>query len=174
APLAVDVMRRRRFDLDPALEEREPQIPSAHLGAEREAVEEGSVIRDPARWKRGDPVRERMSASHAGAGRRAQTLRPEERQVHRGVDRGERFVRADVARGFLAPDVLLAGLQRVHEAANAVGVDGLPRDASGHLAHERFTTREDPKVRAAVRHGNAERLALPYRDVHPERARWLE
>ena len=70
--------------------------------------------------------------------------------------------------------MLLTRLERVHESAGAVRVECLARDAAGHLAHERFATREDPKMRAAVRHRDAERLALADGDVDAERARRLE
>jgi hypothetical protein len=48
--------------------------------------------------------------------------------------------------------VLLAGLQRVHEAARALDVARLADDAAGQLPHQGLATGEDPEVRAAVGH----------------------
>ena len=70
--------------------------------------------------------------------------------------------------------MLLARLQRVHESARAVRVHGLTRDAAGHLTHERLAAREDAEVRAAIRHRDAERLALSDDDVSAEHTRRLE
>src|SRR5581483_3792358 len=156
APLALDVVRGGSLDLDAAVEEREPKIPAAALAPHREAIEERTVVGDAAAAERAEPLRERVRSRDSGARRRPETLGTEQREIDRGVDRRERLVRADVARRLLAPDVLLARLQRVHESARAVGVHGLPRDASGHLPHERLAAREDPEMRTAVRHGDAQ------------------
>ena len=167
-------MRRGRFDLDPARDERVPQIPSPDLGAQREAIEERTFVCDRAARERGETLRERVRARDARSRGGAEALRAEEREIHGCRDRRERLVRADVAGRLLAADVLLARLERVHEPAGAVRVQGLPRDAAGHLAHQRLAAGEDPEVRAAVRHRDAERLALADGDVDPQRTRWLE
>src|SRR5438132_5070778 len=132
---SIDVMRRGRFDLDPARDERVPQIPSPDLGAQREAIEERTFVCDRAARERGETLRERVRARDAGSRRGAEALRTEEREVHGGRYRGERLVRADVARRLLAADVLLTRLERVHESPGAVRVECLARDAAGHLAH---------------------------------------
>ena len=75
------------------------------------------------------------------------------------------MVGADVARGFFAADVLLAGLQREDEAAFAAAVDGFAGDAAGHAADEFFAAGHDAEVGAAVLHGRAERVAFGDGDV---------
>jgi len=64
-------------------------------------------------------IGENVRARDADARRRAERSRAHEREVDGCGDRGDRFVRADVGGRLLAPDVLLAGLQRVHEPARA-------------------------------------------------------
>src|SRR5207245_3687237 len=120
------------------------------------------------------PPRARVRTRHAGARGRPESLGPEERQVHGRGDRGQRLIRADVARRLLATDVLLARLQRVHEAAGTVRIHGLAGDTSGHLPHERLSAGEDPEVWPAVRHGGAERLAFAHADGAAEPAGRLE
>src|SRR5689334_8467158 len=65
---------------------------------------------------------------------------PEPGWAHRGhVDAGaegeEPLVRADVARGLLSADVLLARLEGQAERAFAVGVGCLADESAGHLAN---------------------------------------
>ena len=101
-------------------------------------------------------------------------LLAEPRQVDRPGQRVQRLGRADVVRCLLAADVLLARLQRQHEAALAVGVDGLARDATGHAADVALGRGEEPERRAAEVKPVAERLALADADVGAEVARRLE
>ena len=65
----------------------------------------------------------------------------EPRQVDDAGERVQRLRGADVRRRLLAADVLLARLQRQHEAAPAVDVDGLARDAAGHPAQVLLASR---------------------------------
>ena len=125
------------------------ELPARHGGAELESVEERSVEPDRASRKCREPRRERVGARDADARRGAQPALTHEREVHGRGDRGDRLVGADVAGGLLAADVLLACLQRVHEAASAVRVARFADEASGHLPDEGLTGGEDAEVRAA-------------------------
>ena len=71
----------------------------------------------------------------------------------------------------LAADVLLAGLQREHEAAPPVDVGGLARDPAGHPAQVLLGGGEEAERRAAEVEPVAERLALADRDVDAALAR---
>ena len=101
----------------------------------------------------------------AEVGRFAQALRAEQREVDRRSQGEQALVRADVARGLFAADVLLAGLQREHEAALAAAVDRLAGDAARHAADELLAAGHDAEVRAAVLHRRAERVAFGDGDV---------
>ena len=78
---------------------------------------------------------------------------------------------ADVVGRLLAADVLLAGLQREHEAAAPVDVRGLARDPAGHPAQVLLGGREEAERRTAEVEAVAERLALADRDVDAALAR---
>ena len=85
--------------------------------------------------------------------------------VHRG-DHGEQYLRrADVRRRLLAPDVLLASLQRKPVRGLAVRVDRHADEAAGHRALELVLRREIAGVRSAVAHRHAEALRRPHDDV---------
>ena len=101
----------------------------------------------------------------AEVGRFAQPLRTEQRQIDRRPQGEQALVRADVARGLFAADVLLAGLQREHEAALAAAIDRLAGDAARHAADEAFAAGHDAEVGAAVLHGRAQRLPFGDGDV---------
>ena len=100
----------------------------------------------------------------------AQPVRTDGREVDRGGQRQEGLVRADVAGGLVAPDVLLAGAHRHHECALAVEVGRHPDEPAGDLADEGVGRGEDPQVRAAVLRRDPERLALARGDVGAVRA----
>ena len=87
-------------------------------------------------------------------------------QVDDAGERVERLGGADVRGRFLPADVLLAGLQRQHEPAPPVHVDGLARDPPGHPAQVGLARGEQPERRAAEVEPVAERLALADGDVH--------
>ena len=128
---------------------------------------------------RGAPTaaRARLELGRPGRAERrdiAQPVRPERRQIDAGRERQQRLVRADVAGGLVAPDVLLARLQGHDEGALAVEVRGHADEPAGDLADERVGRGEDPEVRAAVLRRDAERLALPRRDVRAVGARRRE
>jgi hypothetical protein len=75
------------------------------------------------------------------------------------------LVRADIARGLFAADVLLSRLQGQHPATLAPAIDGLPSDTSRHAAHELLAASENPQVRTAKGHRAAQRLSLGHNDV---------
>ena len=95
-------------------------------------------------------------------------------QVDHARERVERLRGADVVGRLLAADVLLAGLQREHEAAAAVDVGRLAGDAAGHAAQVGLLRGEEAERRAAVVEPVAERLPLPHGDVDAELAGRLE
>ena len=96
------------------------------------------------------------------------------RQVDDGGERVERLRGADVRGRLLAANVLLARLQRQHEPAPPVDVDGLPGDAPGHPTQVLLAGREEAERRTAEVEAVAERLPLAHRDVHAALARRLE
>ena len=91
--------------------------------------------------------------------------------VHRGDVREQRLRRADVRRRLLAPDVLLARLQRHAVREVAVRIDRDADDAAGRLPDERFARREKRGVRSAVAHRHAEPLRAADDDVRAHFAR---
>ena len=103
----------------------------------------------------------------AAGGDVAQAVRPDRREVDRGGQGQQGLVRADVAGGLVAADVLLARAKRHDEGALAVEVRGHPDEPAGDLADERVGRGEDPEVRPAVLRRDAERLALARGDVGP-------
>ena len=86
----------------------------------------------------------------------------------------EAGVGADVGGRLLAADVLLAGRERQHEAAPALGVDGLAAQPARHLAHELLARREQADIGAAEVQRVADRLALADDDVGAHLARRLQ
>ena len=70
----------------------------------------------------------------------------QERKVDRKGQRDQSRVRADVTRGLLAADMLLAGRQGEDEAAAPVFVDRLAAQATRHLAHKALARRHQAEV----------------------------
>ena len=91
--------------------------------------------------------------------------------VEAGHDRQQRLRGADVARGLLAADVLLARLQRHAERAVTLRVLGHADDAAREEPGELLLHREEGGVRSAVAHGNAEALRVAHRDVRAQLTR---
>ncbi len=104
----------------------------------------------------------------------AETLFAHDTHVDGDPKGHERLVGADIRRGFLAADMLLAGLQGEDEGASALGVDGLSDDAAGHLTHEFVGGAHVAKVGSAEAHGHAEALGLAHGDVGAPLAGCLE
>ena len=86
-------------------------------------------------------------------------------QVDDAGERVQRLRGADVRGRFLAADVLLARLQRQHEAAAAVDVDGLAGDPARHPAQVLLAGGEQAERGPAEVEPVAERLALADGDV---------
>ena len=81
-------------------------------------------------------------------------------------DHGQEDLRgADVARGPLAPDVLLTGLQRQPVGGPARGVDRDAHEASRQLALEPGAHCHDPGVRPTESHRDTEALGRTHHDV---------
>ena len=119
------------------------------------------------------------SASIAGllqaqVGRFSQPLRAQLSQVDGGSQGEQALVGADVAGRLFAADMLLASLQREHEAAFAAAVDRLADDPARHAADELLAAGHDAQVGAAVGQGRAERLPFGHGDVGPVVARALQ
>ena len=112
-----------------------------------------------------------MGAAQHQLGQLHQAALAEPREVDHAGERVERLRGADVVRGLLAPDVLLAGLEREHEAAAPVQVARLAGDPARHAPDEALGRREEAEARAAVVQPVAERLALAHADVRAELAR---
>ncbi len=123
---------------------------SARRHAESETLE--AVLQDA-----GEPV--------GPAGDRREPLGAVVDGVH-GRDHREQHLRsADVRRGLLAADVLLARLQREPERRIAVRIDGHADEPSRHRALEFVARREVAGVRPAVAHRHAEALGRADDDV---------
>ena len=94
--------------------------------------------------------------------------------VHAG-DHGEQHLRrAHVARRLLAPDVLLARLERHAQGGAPRGVAGHPDDAAGDVALVGVARREERGVGPAVPHRYPEPLARADGDVGAPLSRWDE
>ena len=72
----------------------------------------------------------------------------------------ESLIRADVAGGFFAADVLFAGLQGQHPAALAVAIDCLADEPARHLADVLLPAGQETQIGTAVGHRIAQALAL--------------
>ena len=140
-----DGAARGRVGPDPQrVEERErpgvePQPPQPELQHARERVH---AARDP-----------------------QQALGPVVDGVHRGHHREQHLRGADVARGLVAPDVLLARLQREPVGGLALGVLRDTHQAARQVALVLVAQREERGVRPAVSERHAEALRRPERDV---------
>src|SRR2546426_1098728 len=87
---------------------------------------------------------------------RLQAFRPVINCVSGGHAGEERLRRADVARRFLAPDILLARAESKPQGRSAAGVLRDADETAGHLTLERVARREECGVRAAVAEWHAE------------------
>ena len=150
-------------------------MPSLARAREDRAAGRGRrCARAACRRRAARPRRSRAAAGPAGAARvsawtrraiRTQPLRAVVDGVHRGHHREQHLRGADVARGLLAPDVLLAGLQRQPEGRAALGVLRHADEAPGHVALVLVLHREEGGVRTAVAQRHAEALRRAERDV---------
>ena len=90
--------------------------------------------------------------------------------IHRGHD-GEQHLRgADVGRGLVAADVLLARAERQPHGGVALGILRHADEPAGHLALEGILCGEEAGMRSAEAERHAETLRGADRDVRPELA----
>jgi hypothetical protein len=99
-----------------------------------------------------------------------QPLGPVVDRVHAGHHREQDLRGADVARGLVAPDVLLARLQREAIGRPALGVVGHSDQPARDRALVLVLRGEVRGVGPAVAQGNPEALGRAHRDVGPELA----
>ena len=92
---------------------------------------------------------------------RAKALGAVIHRVHRGHVGKERLRRADVGRGFLATNVLLAGLERHAVGALAARVHRHTDDPPRRLPNEGVTRGKERGMRSAVAERDAESLRVP-------------
>jgi len=79
---------------------------------------------------------------------------------------------ANVARGLVPPDVLLAGLQGQAVGGVTIGVFGDADEAAGHLALEPFANREIACMRSTKAQRNSEALRCPHSNIGAHFTRW--
>jgi hypothetical protein len=121
--------------------------------------------------ERGEPLGEQLGEQPHALGDAAQALRAVVHRVHRGHHREEHLGGADVGRGFLAADVLLARAEGEAEGRVALRVLGHADEAAGHLAFAGVARGEEAGVRAAEAERHAEALRGAHGDVGAEFAR---
>src|SRR2546422_8904086 len=139
---------------------------------DRQLIEEGGCAEPVAQFfqGRGERCRVRVHASRDPA----QPLRAMIDRVH-GGDHGEQYLcGANVACRLLAPDVLLARLQRHAQRGPPGAVFGDADDATGEVALELIPRREEGGVRAAVAERDAEALRVADGDVGAPLTGWGE
>ena len=136
--------------------------------ADLERVEDRAGVHRVAEGPQPQPQQLRQQVDAAGD--LAQALRPVVDGVHGGHDGQQHLRGADVARGLVAADVLLARLQGEAHGGVALGID---RDAHQPARHEALVLvagGHERGVGAAVAHGHAEALAVAHGHVHAELA----
>ena len=101
-------------------------------------------------------------------------LRPVVDGIHRGHHRQQHLRRADIRRGLVPADVLLAGLQREAVAGLAARVDGYTDEAARHLALQGIRASHEARVGSAESHRHAESLRRADADIRTELAGWLQ
>ena len=100
-------------------------------------------------------------------GNRLQALRAVVDRVEAGENRGQYLGGADVARCPVAPDVLLARLQREAQCGPVAVVAGDADEAAGEAPLQPVADRDVGGVRPAESHRHAEALCAADRDVRP-------
>ena len=92
-------------------------------------------------------------------------------RVERGHQREQRLCGADIARRFLAPDMLLAGLHRHAIGLVAACIDRDSDDAPGERALVFVAGSEIRRMRTAKTHRHAKALGIADRDIGTHLAR---
>ena len=145
----------------------------AVLHADEELIEERLLI-DERSLARGDELlAERVGAVEADLGGLLDALLAHDGAIDGGEERHQALVGADVGRGLLAADVLLAGLEREDEGALAAVVLGLADDASGDLADQLLRAAHVAGVGTTKGHRQTEALDIAHGDVGSPLARGL-
>ncbi len=148
---------------------RVEHVPRASLqGTQPQRIEKDAGL-DLART--GHAPRQRPREAADALGDPAKPPRPVVRRVHAGDDRQQRLRGADVARGLLTLDVLLAGLDRHSEGGVPQRIARDADDAPRHLADELGARGDERSVRPARAHRHAEPLGAAHGDVSPQFAR---
>ena len=148
------------------------QAAPAHGGdvgvqAQRELAHDRLLVELLDAVDRGQPLARVVGAGEQQLAELDDPAAPEPAQVDDAGERVQRLGGADVRGRLLAADVLLAGLQREHEAAAPVEVGGGARDAPGHPAQVLLARGEQAERRAPEVEPVAERLALADGHVDP-------
>src|SRR5580692_5394637 len=108
----------------------------AVLRTHDELVEGSRLVRELPGARRDELLLQVLGLGEALLGDLDEAFSPEETCANRDREGAESVVRADVARGSLAPDVLLTRRERQHVAALPVLVDGLAAEPTGDLGQE--------------------------------------
>ena len=164
--------RSTRRTLNPASRARIRERLGLAGNADRDGVE--VRLGDDVAARCGEPRRQRPGQPMHALGDGAQPLRSVIHGVHRSDHREQHLRGADVRGRLLAPDVLLAGLQRHAQRGAALRVDRNADDPPGGLALVRIAGRKERGMRPAEPHGNPEALRAADHDVRAERARRLD
>ncbi len=133
--------------------------------AHDELVEDGRGVGKREAFERGNPPARVSRLLRALRRHLLQTAPAHRRHVDGRGERDQTLVGADVRRGLLAADVLLARGEREHEAAPPFAVVGDADEPARYLARVLLARGEETDVGAAERERHAERLALGHDDV---------
>ena len=149
----------------PALRDPVEHLADRRVEPHGELADDRRVVQQLDPVDRGEPLPRVGGAPHQQLAQLAEALAAEPGQVDHRAERVQRLRGADVVGRFLATDVLLAGLQREHEAAAPVDVLGFAGDPSRHPPDLRLGRAEEAERGPAEVEAVAERLALAEGDV---------
>ena len=97
-----------------------------------------------------------------------QTFRSMIARVHGRHIRQQRLCGANIARGFLAANMLFARLQRQPQGRAPARILRYPHDPSGHMSFESIARRQESGMRPAIAQWNAKALRAADRYICPE------
>ena len=175
----MTLTNKRAAELRPIAIKREAGQDSAALGARKRRCRVGLVHHELVEERRAEARaypggRERrgraMGQFDVARSQLAQPPPPHHREIHRGRERTQRMVGADVGGRALAPDMLLARGQRQAPRAPSEAIVRLAHQPPGHLAQMRRPRRHEAHSGSAELRREAEALALADRDVGAELA----
>ena len=140
-----------------------------HVGvqADRELADHGLLVELLNAGQRGERLAGVVGACQQQLAELDDPLPSKPGEVDDPAQRVERLGGADVRGRLLTTDVLLAGLEREHEATATVDIDGLPGDPPGHAPQVLLASREEPERGTSEVEAIAERLALADGHVDP-------